>query len=140
MARVTFSKRNVNISDLALHHFDMEESLRLYFSPSASTFGARFFGDSIEEVGARLAQRLAEVDMASALTVLSALEAAFRIDYLQRCYRKERDPLSRAFRDLHKRKQTRVRLETEIFDIWKENTNVEGWLIEHLRSVFNSIY
>ena len=119
MARVTFSKRNVNIADFALHHSDMEESLRLYFGPSASTFGVRFFGDSIEEVNATLEQRLAEVDMASALTVLSALEAVFRIDYLQRCYRRERDPLSRAFRDLHKQKQTRVRLETEIFDIWK---------------------
>lgn len=136
MARVTFSKRNVSISDFALHHSDMEESLRLYFSPNAATFSTRFFGDRIEEVDEQLEQRLVEVDMASALTVLSALEAAFRIDYLQRCYRKEKDPLSRAFRDLHKRKQTRVRLETEIFDIWKENTDVEAKLIGDLRGAF----
>jgi|SRR6266581_2148127 len=137
MARVTFSNRNVNISNFALHHSDMEASLRLYFSPSASTFSARFFGDLTSEVNAKLEQRLAEIDMASALTVLSALEAVFRIDYLQRCYRKERDPLSRAFRDLHKRKQTRVRLETEIFDIWKEYTDVEAKLIGDLRGAFN---
>lgn len=136
MARVTFSKRNVSISEFALHHSDIEESLRLYFSPNAPTFGARFFGDRIEEVNEKLEVRLAEIDMASALTVLSALEAAFRIDYLQRCYRKEKDPLSRAFRDLHKRKQTRVRLETEIFDAWKENTDVEAKLIGDLRSAF----
>src|SRR5438105_2595122 len=120
MARVTFSGQNVDISDFALHHSDMEESLRLYFSHDASTFNARFFGNSAAEVTATLEQRLTEIDMASALTVLSALEAAFRIDYLQRCYQRQKDPLSRAFRNLHRRKQTRVRLETEIFDIWKE--------------------
>jgi hypothetical protein len=75
--------------------------------------------------------------MASALTILSALEAAFRIDYLQRCYLRQKDPLSRAFRDLHRRKQTRVRLETEIFDIWKEYTDVEAKLISDLRGAFN---
>jgi hypothetical protein len=137
MARVTFSKRNVSISDFAVHHSDMGESLRLYFSPNAPNFSVRFLGNSIAEVNAELEERLAEVDMASALTVLSALEAVFRIDYLQRCYRKERDALSRAFRDLHKRKQTRVRLETEIFDIWKEHTNVEAKLIGDLRGAFN---
>src|SRR4051794_20890783 len=98
MARVTFSKRNVDISDFALHHSDVEESLRLYFSPSASTFSTRFFGNSTAEVTATLERRLVEVDMASALTVLSALEAAFRTDYLQRCYLRQKDPLSRAFR------------------------------------------
>ena len=137
MARVTFSKRNVNISDFALHHSDMEESLRLYFSPSAPTFDVRFFGDTIAEVNARLEQRLTEVDMTSALTVLSALEAVFRVDYLQRCYRREKDPLSRAFRDLHRKRQQRANLETEIFDIWKEYTDVEPKLISDFRGAFN---
>lgn len=137
MARVTFSKRNVDISHFALHHSDMEEALRLYFSPAASTFSTRFFGNSTAEVAATLEERLAEIDMASALTILSALEAAFRIDYLQRCYLRQKDPLSRAFRDLHRRRQTRVRLETEIFDIWKEYTDVEAKLISDLRGAFN---
>lgn len=136
MARVAFSSKAVDIADYANHHSDLEESLRAYFSPIAPTFDVRFLGESIANVNAALTQRLNEVDMGSALTVLSALEAKFRIDYLQRCYRREKDSLSRAFRDLHKKKKTRVRLETEILDIWKNYTNVEARVISDLRAAF----
>ncbi len=34
------------------------------------------------------------------MSILAALEAAFRIDFLQRCYKKQKDPLSRSFIDL----------------------------------------
>jgi hypothetical protein len=132
MARVAFSKRNVDISDFALYHSDIEDSLRLYFSPSAPTFDVRFYGDTVEEINQKRAERLAEADLTSVLTVLAALEAAFRIDYLQRCYRREKDPLSRALRDLHKRKQTRVRLDV-ILDAWKDHTSIESRLFGDLR-------
>jgi hypothetical protein len=136
MARVAFSNKIVDITDFANHHSDLEDSLRSYFSPNALAFNVRFFGDTIADVNAKLKQRLAEVDIGSALTVLSALEAKFRIDYLQRCYRREKDVLSRAFRELHKKKQTRVRLETEILDAWKRHTDVEASVIADLRAAF----
>jgi len=39
-------------------------------------------------VARELRERLKEVDLTSTLTVLASVEAAFRIDYLQRCYPK----------------------------------------------------
>jgi hypothetical protein len=107
MRRVALSGENIDIAELALHHSDVENSLRYYFGNSSS-FPARFPGDTEAEVAEELQTRLAELDMTSSLTILSALEAVFRIDYLQRCYRKEKDPLSRAFRDMHNRKNSRV--------------------------------
>jgi hypothetical protein len=136
MRRVSFSKKNIDITDFALHHSDLEESLRNYFSANSGYYPARFTGYSATEVSAELQARLAEVDMASCLTLLSAVEAVFRIDYLQRCYQKERDPLSRAFRDLHKRKRLKVNLEDEIFDLWKQHTNGASQLIGDLKGAF----
>jgi len=136
MRRVPFSSENVIIADLALHHTDIENSLRNYFNANASSFPARFAGYSDSELTAELQTRLAEVDMTSSLTILSALEAVFRIDYLQRCYQKEKDSLSRAFRALHRRKASKVDLENEIFDLWKQHTDGATKLISDLKGAF----
>lgn len=137
MHKVPFSKRNLDIPDVALHHTDVENSLRLYFGPNAASLNARFVGYSQSEVTAELNERLAELELASALTILSAVEAAFRIDYLQRCYQREKDAISRAFRNLHKRKRARAHLEEEILEIWKEHTSGAATLISELRAALN---
>jgi hypothetical protein len=65
------------------------------------------------------------------------VEAAFRIDYLQRCYQREKDGISRAFRSLHKRRRARAHLEEEILEIWKQHTTGAATLISDLRAAFN---
>ena len=45
------------------------------------------------------------------LTILSSLEASFRIDYLLRCYNKKKDKISRRFRDIHNDKGSRISLD-----------------------------
>jgi hypothetical protein len=67
---------------------------------------------------------------------LSSVEAAFRIDYLQRCYRREKDPVSRAFRNIYKAKQQHASLEDEIFEVWVHNSSGTSSIIGELRSVF----
>jgi hypothetical protein len=83
-----------------------------------------------------LLARLEEADLTSSLTVLAAVEAAFRIDYLQRCYRRAKDPVSRAFRDIYKIKQLHASLEDEIFEAWLHNSCGARSIIADLRSAF----
>jgi hypothetical protein len=68
--------------------------------------------------------------------LLSALEAAFRIDYLQRSYQRKKDKLSKTFRNLHQQKGSRASLEENILSVWKEHTSVPANLIGDLRGVF----
>uniref|UniRef100_Q07QK5 RiboL-PSP-HEPN domain-containing protein n=1 Tax=Rhodopseudomonas palustris (strain BisA53) TaxID=316055 RepID=Q07QK5_RHOP5 len=136
MRRVSFSNEGIDIAALALHHSDVENSLRSYFSSTAASYATRFTGYTNSEVELELDERLAELDMTSSLTILSAIEAVFRIDYLQRCYRKEKDPLSRAFRDLNKRRGSKVSLEDEILGRWKMHTDGGSELIGDLRGAF----
>jgi hypothetical protein len=135
-SKVAFSKQHSEIEKLTLYYYDVEGSLRLYFSPDAPSYSVRFAPYSRAEVNCKLNERLAELELASALTALSAIEAAFRIDYLQRCYLRKKDPLSRAFRRLHKEKETKVSLEDEIFEMWKEHTTGASPLIGNLRGAF----
>jgi hypothetical protein len=134
--RVSFSGQRLGLPEIAAHHQDLESSLTLYFSAGSPSYPVRFDGYAATRVAHELRERLKEVDLTSSLTVLASVEAAFRIDYLQRCYRRERDPISRAFRDIYKVKQRYVSLEDEIFEVWVDNSTVPRSIISKLRGAF----
>jgi hypothetical protein len=135
--RVTFSRKNVDITKYALHHIDLEQALRLYFSTSSPQYLARFTGQAPAAVGEEMQRRLDELDFSSALTVLGATEAVFRIDYLQRCYLKLRDNLSREFRAIHNQRGSRASLDEDIFQAWETHSPADVSVISALRGAFN---
>lgn len=134
--RVSFSGENLSIDDAALHHNDTVSGLILFFSVSSPNFASRFAGYKTDEVREELGDRLAELDRNTTLSLLAAVEAAFRIDYLQRCYTRKKDNISRQFLELYKIKDTRATLEDDIFEIWKNNTIGSAKLIGDLRGAF----
>lgn len=95
----------------------------------------RFASDLPSEVETKLADRLGETDMRSALAIMARVEAAFRIDYQRRCEKKKPDPVSIKFRALFKARDRNVRLE-EIWEVWHQCHPSTGPLISQLRSVF----
>ncbi len=134
--RVIFSGLQLGLTDIADHHRDLGSSLRLYFSPDSPSYQVRFAGYTVTEVTKELRRRLEEVDKTSSLAVMASIEAAFRIDYLQRCYRRGKDPVSRAFRNIYKAKQKYASLEDEIFGAWADNSSVLRSIIGELRGAF----
>ena len=134
--RVGFSKEFLTLQKISDHYVDVEASLRIYFSPVHPEFTYRFIAYTEKQLSSEYAERVKEVDIASALTTLAAVEAAFRIDYFQRCYLRKKDELSRALREIHRRKGSRVRLENEILEMWKVHTLGAKRIIGDLRSAF----
>jgi hypothetical protein len=134
--RVGFSDRHLSLEEIAQHHKDLEQALRLYFREGHDLFAQRFFGYAASELAAELSERLYEIEVASAFSVMAALEAAFRIDYLLRNYEKRKDPVSRDLRALHKRKGTNASLEDDIFRVWSAHISPPS-IIGDLRGAFN---
>jgi hypothetical protein len=134
--RVSFSGQHLGLADIDGYHRDSEASLRLYFSSASPTYPVRFFGYSVAEVAEPLYARLAENELRASLTVLSSLEAAFRIDYLQRCYHRDRSDIARSFRDLYKEHAEHVRLDEHILDTWAAYFTEARALISDLKSAF----
>ena len=134
--RVSFSGANLGLPEIAAHHQDLGSSLTLYFSARSPNYMVRFVGYAASEVTAELRERLDEADLTSSLTVLASVEAAFRIDYLQRCYRRGKDPVSRAFRSIYAAKQEYASLEDEIFGTWVDNSSGSRSIISELRGAF----
>jgi hypothetical protein len=134
--RVSFSDERLEPTEIATHQRDVESSLTLYFSAAAPAFASRFDGYAADEVSDELGNRLNESDLISSLTVLAAVEAAFRIDYLQRCYKKKKDRLSRALRTIYQEKRQHASLEDDIFEAWVVNASGTGSIIGELRGAF----
>ncbi len=70
----------MGLADIGEHHSDTEASLRLYYSSVSPNFAARFLGYSTAEVTEELNARLVESQPRASLTLLTSLEAAFRIE------------------------------------------------------------
>jgi hypothetical protein len=80
--------------------------------------------------------RVKETELRSSLAVLASLEAAFRIDYLRRSQKRRKGALSRAFREIYRKKGERASLEEDIFGTWLRNSDVPRWVIGRLRGAF----
>jgi hypothetical protein len=125
----------LRLSELAAFHEDVTNSLRLYFSPEAPTFTARFAGKTQSEVENLLASRLTESDIRSTLAVLTSLEAAFRMDFDRRCQDRLKDGLSRYFRGVKKTRNKWVRLDEDILEGWRLHGAVAAGSIGEVRGL-----
>ncbi|MGO6986336.1 hypothetical protein [Rhizobium leguminosarum] len=133
---VSFSNRHIEIHTYAEHHKDLTNSLNHFFDDLAPEYIARWALMTKPEVSARLVRRLEEVELTSSLALLSGVEALFRMDYLNRVKKRNRDPLSRAFRKLFKEYQHRVSLEDTLLSLWKQYSDADGSVISSLRGAF----
>lgn len=134
--RVSFSREHLELNDIAIHHSDTESSLRSFFSDSCLYSKERFVGYTQENILNELGDRLNELEHSSSFSLLATIEATFRIDYLQRCYKKQTDTLSRSFRAIYKQKKSRASLEEDILEAWKENYDGISQIIGHLKGAF----
>ena len=114
----------------------MEDAIALYHSDSNPSFVELFRDYTPDEVQTERDERLFEAGAASAMTLLASIEASFRIDYLQRCQKRGRDGLSRAFRRIYRTKETHVSLDDDLLDTWIEHSDVRRELVREIRSAF----
>ncbi|WP_143325144.1 hypothetical protein [Candidatus Synechococcus spongiarum] len=114
--------------------------LRTQFGSTTPNFHQLFTSgfDTPAEIRARWDLRLREARTASALMLLAAIEASFRVDYRQRNYRKnkKKDGLSRAFRDLYQEKGERVSLSDDMLQVWLGHPDVTSTLVGTIRAAF----
>jgi hypothetical protein len=132
--KVSFSGKQLELPEIYAHFTDSQQAIRDYFS--AASGDGRFATYSREQIEADMEKRLSEDDTMCSFSVLACLEAAFRVDYLQRSYERKKDELSRALRAIHNEKGPRASLDKDLFEAWKVHTNF-GPIIGHLRSAFH---
>ena len=90
------------------------------FSLHSFDYNYRFVDYNINEIEQELQARLDELDRLTSFSILSSLEASFRMDYLTRCNQKKKDALSRKMRRMYQIRGSRASLEDDILRLWKE--------------------
>lgn len=134
--KASLSGEHLQLARIIEHHNDVEAALRHYFSPESAQYLIRFATYSPRELKDELAQRLAENEKSTTLMILSSLEAAFRVDYLQRCKQKKKDDLSQALWKIYQQQEDHAKLD-DIFEAWKESDLTLKTLIGNVKGAFN---
>jgi hypothetical protein len=120
LKEVSFSGQNLSLSDIHTYYVDSQRALKIYFSSHSLNFSSRFANYTINEIEAELQARLDELDRLTSFSILSSLEASFRMNYLTRCNQKKKDSLSKKMRKIYQAKGSRASLENDILKLWKE--------------------
>jgi hypothetical protein len=139
MANAVPYHRPNSIENIDDYNRDTVGSLLIYYSTSSLPhYASRFSGYLSQEVAEEMRERVEETDIRSSLMLLAYLEAAFRIDFQERCSRarRKRDDLSKELWRLNRVHGPRVGLEDQIFEAWKVNEPTTAALIGELRGAF----
>lgn len=134
--RVSFSEQNLVLDEIDQYYRNIEASTRFYFSLSNPNADELFAGRTKTEIEYELEVISEENEHLVALNLLASIEAAFRVDYLQRCYKRKKDSLSLALRNIHNTKGNHASLEDDIFTAWKENTSSSNSIVSDLKGAF----
>ena len=124
----------VELTKMAEFHNDLDGSLRLCFSKDSPFYEVRFVGYSQSRIVEELQHRLNEAELMASFAVFAFLEAAFRIDYEHRCLDRKKDPVSRALRQIYKKKEKLAKLDEDIFETWRSCEPTLGRVVGELRS------
>lgn len=128
----SFSGDHLELEEVHRYYRVVERAIRIYYSERNPEFDSLFQGYKLDEIRKEMQADLNEHDLTMSMNVLSALEAAFRIDYSVRCQRRMKDRLSRDFRELYGAKGRRVSFRTDILSTWARNSYGSETSIEEL--------
>lgn len=116
-SKISFSNQNLSIDEIVYYKQDLERAVHLYYL-NAQAY-KKFYSYSDEEVYKEKRKRLDELELNAVFMILSSIEAIFRIDFNIRVDEKQKDELSRKFRNISKTKQKGISLEKDILEIWQ---------------------
>jgi hypothetical protein len=114
-----------------------EQALRQFFRPANSAYAAALAAATTAGTPPPTLQAaLLEADRDCCLTLLAAIEAAFRLDYALRCERKDKQPISLSFRNLFRSYEYKLTFENQLLEQWKQHHPSIRQTIADLRAAF----
>lgn len=88
---------------------------------SIDSFSLKFIGMHYNQITDFFNKEISEHELMHSFKIIATTEAILRNDYSKRVKNKFRDPLSRAFRNLHKSNPRGISLDDTLIDLWIEH-------------------
>lgn len=123
MAEIVLSNDNLDLDEIEKYYEDSRKSIEYMFQANniIKLNLQQYFFLSQQELNEIKQERLKELEIGVILQILSSVEASFRKDYINRCKTRNKDEISRVFREKYKESKTKIGLE-DLLDIWKDKT------------------
>ncbi len=124
MTRVSFSGQEVSLSYIWQWYQETEKAINHYkiMVINSLTSGARmsdtFLSMTKDEIIEHFTEQKEELEKLVSLDFIASAEASLRVDYLTRVYNKNKDNVSRHFRELYQKKRLEAKLSEDILEIW----------------------
>ena len=116
-----FSHEHLPLEKITKQYSSVENSIELYFSRNNPHFSQIFSLYSHQELIGERTACLLEHRLGTSMTVLAAVEAAFRIDFELRCRNTNADPISTELRAIRRgRTQQSISFTREILNGWEQ--------------------
>ena len=134
---ISFSNEHLALEEIGKQHTSVANSVMLYFSNGNPRF-SEFF--SLYSPGELFEERngcLLEQGLSASMTVLAAVEAAFRIDFELRCRNTSSDPISNRLRMMRRgRSQRSISFTRDILYEWEQEYPSGADAISAMREAF----
>lgn len=133
---IDFSGSHLQPVEIATHHNDCKEALKEYLNPRQKIHKSRFPDYKFNSLPNVLRGRIRELEHTSSLSLLAAIEAAFRIDYYQRILKSKSGNLSNALKLIYDQKGVKASLEEDILTAWSDHAKGVSQLVGDLKGAF----
>ena len=119
-ANFKFSEHVVTLNDVASYYDNSKEAIEKYYDSSVVT--PSLVGHSPREVRAKRDKLLRELSIECGMMLMSAVEAAFRSDFVLRCRKSKKEQIDRDFKKVLGRVEElyQVRIKEDLIDRWAE--------------------
>lgn len=146
ISRNFFSESSQSINDIinwfniyknAIYEYKIKIVSNINNIESQVNLPQEILGLSLKELDDYFERLYKELENVTCLSLLSAVEAELRKDYLVRAYDKKKDTLSKKFRNIYKQKNQRASLEEDILEAWRETYPQLKGIIGTYKSALN---
>ena len=104
----------LSVDEIHYHRERVVSAIRLRYTPHNPKCETLFLGYTVEEINEQKGDVIREYELTACLNLLATIEAAFRMDYVNRVQERKKDDLSRKFRELYNVQVCKVSLENDI--------------------------
>ena len=134
---LVFSNEHLPLEKISKQYTSVAGSIELYFSRNNPRFSQIFSFYSPQEILGERSTCLLEHELGTSMTVLAAVEAAFRIDFELRCQSVKVDPISDRLRAIRRgRTQHSISFAGDILNGWERAFPTGRQVISAMREAY----
>lgn len=128
-----------DIDEIKTYYDHAKSAIKYKYDPRNPLYEIEFFGLSKNEVAKMQNEDLKELSIEGGMALLSAAEAAFRVDFITRCRSRKKDKINIDFKAILKKykKLYEVRIREDILDRWQKEFPTDKHYLSTLKNRFD---